>query len=33
MLEQAVQDVKDLPLKEEVKVKWLGENARKLLRL
>ncbi|MBN2028216.1 MAG: amidohydrolase [Actinobacteria bacterium] len=32
-LEQAVQDVKELPLKEEVKVKWLGENARKLLRL
>ncbi len=32
-LEQAVRDVKDLPLKEEVKVKWLGENARKLLRL
>ncbi|MDD5666832.1 MAG: amidohydrolase family protein [Actinomycetota bacterium] len=32
-LEQAVQDVRSLPLKEEVKAKWLGENARRLLRL
>jgi hypothetical protein len=32
-LEQAVEDVKNLPLKEEVKAKWLGENARRLLRL
>jgi len=32
-LEQAVRDVRNLPLKEEVKAKWLGENARKLLGL
>jgi len=32
-LEQAVQDVRNLPLKEEVKAKWLGENARRLLQL
>jgi len=32
-LEQAVQDVKNLPIKEEVKAKWLGENARRLLQL
>lgn len=32
-LVRAVQDVKNLPLKEEVKTKWLGENARRLLRL
>lgn len=32
-LDQAVEDVKALPLKEEVKVKWLGENARRLLNL
>lgn len=30
---KAVRDVRGLPLKEEVKAKWLGENARRLLRL
>ncbi len=32
-LQRAVEDVKGLPLKDEVKSKWLGENARRLLRL
>lgn len=32
-LEQAVRDVQELPLKEVVKAKWLGENAKRLLRL
>lgn len=32
-LDRAVEDVRGLPLKDEVRAKWLGENARRLLGL
>lgn len=32
-LDRAVDDVRGLPLKDEVRAKWLGENARRLLGL